>query len=100
MIHFPQLVSGATVQYPYRRRTSWRTLVNDLPGGDRIVARSEDGRTITWEVRLTDLNPLEAGQIVDLFEQAEGRLKPFRFMDPGSNLLAWTDDFSKPCWIV
>jgi hypothetical protein len=99
MLVFPQLMSGAVAQLPSRRDDTYRTNVNTLADGSVVRSSDDAARGKTWELELRDLSDSEAGALLTLFDSAEGRLTPFTFLDPADNLLAWSEDFDRSCWL-
>ena len=98
MLAFPQLSSGAVAQLPLRRETRYRTLVNRMPDGSEIRVADVDYLAREWELALEHLSDAEWEAIHDLFAAAEGRLKTFLFLEPGENLLAWSEKFTEDVW--
>ena len=100
MDYFPQLLSACAAQYPLRRKHSVRC----------VIARTEDGRRekyldaarkhTIWELQYSGLTGEELESILSLFHGVEGQLKPFTFIDPAGNLLAWSEGLSQPAWSV
>jgi len=87
-------------QFPVRRRSTTRTLCNQLLGGDTIRMADDGARTISWQLRYKNLTNDEWSSIEQLFENCEGRLSTFTFVDPTDNLLMWSEDWSRPAWSV
>jgi hypothetical protein len=98
MAFFPQLESGSLVQYPYVKRIEARSVVNDLPDGTRI--RLFDGGAVCayWDLSFSGLTAGERVALEMFFESMEGRLQEFTWLDPMSNLLAWSEDLEAACW--
>jgi hypothetical protein len=99
MLVFPQLSSGAAAQFPLRRETGYRTLVNVLPDGSEIRVADLDYFERQWELPLELLTDAEWQAIEDLFAATEGRLQSFLFLEPGENLLAWSEKFTEDIWV-
>jgi hypothetical protein len=99
MLVFPQLSSGAVAQLPLRRETRYRTLVNRLPGGFEIRFSDLDYFERHWQLPLEHVSDTEFQAIRDLFAATEGRLKSFVFLEPGENLLAWSEKFTESVWM-
>jgi hypothetical protein len=98
MSYFPQLDSGASVQYPFVKRRYFRTVVNTLAGG-RTVKFLDPGATVAaWDLDLVSLTNLERGRLEDFFHAVEGRLGSFTLLDPTENLLLWSDDLTASVW--
>ncbi len=98
MIYFPQLMSGATGQFPMQRQHVARTVVNQsLQGYETKLA--DAGASITdWHLSFEEMSDQELAALEALFQAAEGRLTPFTFLDPADNLLAWSEEQSQPVW--
>ena len=45
-----------------------------------------------------ELSDQEWQDIEDLFTEVEGRLQSFLFLEPGANLLSWSEQLSNPAW--
>lgn len=98
MLAFPQLSSGAVSQLPLRREQAYRTLVNQALDGSEIRALDTDYLERQWELPLTALTEAEWQAIQALFAAVEGRLQTFLFLEPGANLLAWSETFTEAAW--
>lgn len=98
MLSFPQLSSGAISQFPFRSQTSFRTLMNRAADGSEILAADVDFHRKTWELQIENLTDQELQNIQDLHDQVEGRLWTFLFLEPGANLLSWSELLSDPDW--
>lgn len=98
MLVFPQLASGAISQLPLRRETGYRTLVHRALDGSEIRVLDLDFFERYWELPLEFLGDAEWQAIHDLFAATEGRLRSFLFLEPGENLLAWSEGFGEPLW--
>jgi hypothetical protein len=98
MIVFPQLSSGAMAQFPFRRRTGFRTLVNESADGSEIRASDVEFAERAWALPANELSDAEWQDIEDLFVQSEGRLQSFLFLEPAANLLSWTEQLGDSVW--
>lgn len=98
MKFYPQLNSGATVQFPFRTSYRRRTIVNELPDGGQIRFEDAGAQSALWRIEYRDLNTAEWEAIRDLHEEMAGRLGTFTFFDPNRNLLAWSEEFERPVW--
>lgn len=98
MTAFPQLSSGAIGQFPFRRKVSFRTLVNESADGSRIVASDPDFQERQWVVNLGGLTDTEWLALETLFGEVEGQLKSFLFLEPGANLLSWSELLNDSVW--
>ena len=98
MTVFPQLSSGAVAQFPFRKELRFRTLVNQAADGSEIRFTDVDYRARAWELAVHQLSDQEWQSIEDLHNQVEGRLQTFLFLEPGANLLAWSEQFGDAVW--
>jgi len=96
---FPQLMTSATVQYPFRTVTHARSITNRT-GDERLVQATDPDHTVLrWELQFIGLERTECENLERLFEACEGSLRNFTFLDPSSNLLASSDDLLSPIWV-
>jgi hypothetical protein len=98
MLYYPQLATGAIVQYPLRRSTVTRTVINTLPDGSTIRLADPDARVDRWELRYSGLTDDERTALEQFFRAAEGPLRNFVFLDPDGNLLRWSEDLTNNVW--
>ena len=98
MTVFPQLSSGAAAQFPFRRYAAFRTLLNQAGDQWEIVFSDIDFEQREWELPFEQLSDAEWQGIQSLFEQVEGRLETFLFIEPGANLLSWSELLSDSAW--
>lgn len=98
MLYFPQLSSGAVAQYPLIKRRVHRTVLNRLADGRRIKLADTAAQRIEWEIAYHALRDAERRQLEEFFAEAEGRLREFTFLDPASNLLAFSEDLTAGAW--
>ena len=99
MIYFPQLSSGAISQFPLRRESGYRTLVNRSFDGREIRLQDLDYFERQWELPLELLTDGEWQAIQDLFATTQGRYKSFLFLEPGESLLAWSENYAEAVWV-
>ena len=100
MLIFPQLSTGASVQYPITRQFSQRSIRSTMDDGTVLVAPDRGANYFRWKVAFQDLSDLEAKALGDFFTLTQGSLLPFLFLDPTANLLAWSEDFSRASWDI
>jgi hypothetical protein len=100
MLVFPQLSSGANVQYPLVRSDAARTVINTLPDGTTIKFEDVSAGRIHWILPLSSLDGAERLALEQLFLATEGELNSFTLLDPASNLLAWSEDFAQSVWVA
>lgn len=96
---FPELGSGAAAQFPWRRTIGYRTVRNRFVAGEEIDFGDVALEARRWELPLTELENEEWQAIQDLFEETGGRRLPFTFVEPGSNLLAWSESLDEDVWV-
>jgi hypothetical protein len=99
MSYFPQLTTGATVQYPFELTQHFRTVMNLTEDGG-VIRFSDLGRQIVeWRCQYDDLSAAEWDALKSLHTEVEGRLETFTFFDPSDNLLVWSEEFDRAAWI-
>jgi hypothetical protein len=98
MTYFPQLVTGATVQFPGTRLTVRRTVVNEAADGHTVKLDDPAANAVEWRLALSGLTDAEWEALEWLFEAVEGRLGSFTFLDPFDNLLSWSEELSAAVW--
>ena len=97
---FPQLSTGAMSQFPLHRRQVFRTVINNLADGREVRRLDPFGSTLTLAFYFDGLSDSEMQKIEAFFEEKEGRRLTFSLLDPGLNLLRWSEDFSRNSWIA
>ena len=97
-LYFPQLATGTMCQFPSRKDTLERTVLNRAPGNSVVKMADPEAGSTRWELAYEGLTDDEISSLEDLFVACEGRLRTFMFVDPFGNLLRWTEDLSKPVW--
>lgn len=100
MPFLPQLSTGAMSQYPLRRKQVFRTAVNRMMDGRRIKAFDPGASRFEFELPFEGLSDAEADALEAFFVEQEGRRNSFGFLDPASNLLRWSEDFSNAVWTL
>lgn len=98
MLIFPQLGSGALSQFPVQKRRRLRTVLNDAGDGRSIKLADPAGEFTEWSLAYAHLTDDEVSALQQLYTTAEGTLKGFTFVDPTSNLLAWSGQLSNSVW--
>jgi hypothetical protein len=98
MSWFPQIGTGSLSQFPLRRSRKWRSISNQMEGGERIALPDFTAGELEWQLSLQELSDDEAGVLGDFFVAAQGKSGSFLFIDPMANLLGWSEDFSQPDW--
>ena len=95
---FPQLISGASVQYPINRRRTRRTIRSRSAAGYTYTHDDPGAGEVRWDVPLLALSDDELAAIATLFTECSGRLRTFTFLDPAANLLSWSETFTHSGW--
>ena len=98
MIYYPQLITGSVAQFPIIRRTVTRTVTNNLISGDTIRMADPGAGLVQWQLQYAALTDNEWSSIEQCFDQVQGRLNTFTFLDPTDNLLMWSEDWTQPVW--
>ena len=98
MLVYPQLESGAVSQFPVRKRRRLRTVTNRASDGTSVKLADPTGAVTEWSLPYTALTDGEAAALQQFFADAEGTLKEFTFLDPTTNLLAWSDRLDHAAW--
>lgn len=98
MRYFPQLETGAMGQYPLRRVRRMRTVSNEMPDGRAVKLSDAAAATTEWSLEWAGLTDGEMEALARFFEDVEGRLHTFTFLDPGANLLCWSEDLERSAW--
>jgi hypothetical protein len=97
---FPQLTSGALVQYPFRKTRAVRNITNLLPDGTLVLMPDQGMGRIVWELEYAGLSEEEVANLEDLFRRCKGPLLPFTYIDPSDNMLLWSSDPRVQPWQV
>jgi hypothetical protein len=95
---FPQIGSGSLVQLPLHRRRKWRAITNVMEEGGSISLADPASGEIEWRLSYRDLSEAEVSSLKELFMACRGRFEAFGFADPVANLLAWSEDLTRPNW--
>ncbi len=98
MLYFPQLVTGAMAQYPLVKRRVFRSVSNVLADGKILTMADVSAGRVVWELTYRGLAEAERAALEMFFQQAQGRLKTFTFLDPVANLLQWSERLREPVW--
>ncbi len=98
MLYFPQLLTGATGQYPMVRKEYHRTIVDTMPDGTTIRSSDIGADWVGWSLSFDHLTWQEWTAIEALYTAAQGQVNPFTFLDPTDNLLAWSGDLTNTVW--
>src|SRR2546425_7620820 len=98
MPFFPQLSSGAISQWPIQKRMVTRTIVNEAADGSRWKYADASAGAVRWALKFPAITDDEKNALTRFFQQAEGRLGSFGFLDPTENLLRWSEKLDEAVW--
>ena len=97
---FPQISSGALVQYPVRKTRHIRSILNSLADGSVIAAPDPYSGRLRWELFYQDLSPADRDLLINHFANCSGPFLPFTFIDPTDNMLNNSSNFQTASWLV
>jgi hypothetical protein len=92
-LFYPQLT-----QFPVVKRRKMRTIVNRSADGRVIALADAAGETTEWQLQYSELSDSELATLETFFASAEGTLNGFTFLDPESNLLAYSGTLDNAAW--
>jgi hypothetical protein len=98
MTYFPQLMTGSMSQFPVRRRSSRRTVLTEAVDGSNMKLADEAASDVAWRLDSKGLSRDEWRALEELYTSVQGQLRTFLFLDPTSNLLAWSSALSHTTW--
>ena len=98
MLVYPQLATGALSQFPVRKQSTFRTVVNTAADGRQTKYADPAGEVREWQLAYAGLSDDEIGALEQFFTAAEGTLNGFTFLDPTANLLAWSEHLDEAVW--
>jgi hypothetical protein len=98
MLVYPQLSIGVSAQYPITRQLSQRTIQSAMEDGTTITLSDSSAAYLRWRIAYQGLSDQEVNSLAAFFASTQGNLLPFVFLDPASNLLGWSEDFSRDVW--
>jgi hypothetical protein len=84
---FPQLSSGAVVQYPLQKSKVVRNITNYLPDGTVILQPDPGASRTVWQMSYEALSSSDVETLAECFSSCQGRLSAFTFIDPSDNML-------------
>jgi hypothetical protein len=98
MAVYPQLGTGALSQFPIVKRRRVRTVVNTTADGHSVKLADTAGASIEWRLQYSALSDDELAALQQFFTSMEGALNAFTFLDPSTNLLAWSEELNNAAW--
>ncbi len=96
---FPQLSTGAMAQFPFEPEIAFRTVVNSPANDSEVTYSDPDFEERAWLLRPRELSDAEWQQIETLFDDGGGLYDTFLFLEPGANLLAWSESSGQTAWV-
>ncbi|HLK66866.1 MAG TPA: hypothetical protein VKU19_25710 [Bryobacteraceae bacterium] len=85
-------------QFPVQKRRRLRTVLNTAADGSCVKLADPNGEYTEWTLTYSQLSDAENSALEQFFAAAEGTLNGFTFLDPTSNLLAWSDQLNNAVW--
>ena len=82
MSDFPQLKTGAVVQYPAERERHYATRALRFVDGNEQRYREYPNMLRRWQIRLDLLDESEAARLENFFRTSQGAAGTFTFTDP------------------
>ena len=98
MTVYPQLTTGAIAQYPLSKLQTMRTVTNLVPDGSSVKFFDPGAGTTEWQLSYQALTDAERDTLEKFFQDMEGSLLTFTFLDPAGNLLSHSEDLNDPNW--
>ena len=95
---YPQLTSGALVQYPLRKTKTVRTIKNILPDGSMVLLPDSSTNRTIWQVEYSHLSFADVQALQSHFTACKGPLNAFTFIDPTGNMLVSSADLTTAAW--
>ncbi len=97
-LFFPQLTSGTLAQYPLTKARFERTVKNALPDGTLILYPDVAASRYVWQLQYSALSHDDLTALFSFFEECQGRLHGFTFIDPTENMLTNSMDLTLSPW--
>jgi hypothetical protein len=95
---FPLVAGTVSAQLPIQRTWKPAQAVLMTPGGDWHLRTLPTGEHAEWRLKFTGLTTAEAQTLQQFHRDVRGAFHSFRFCDPLSNLLAWSEDPTQAPW--
>lgn len=96
--YFPHLDGGLSAQYPVRRVTRYRTVVNTEDLTTSLRAADPNERRLAWWLRYQGLTDGEAASLGNFFRAVKGPIESFVYLDPEANLLVHSEALEEAAW--
>ncbi|HXJ40614.1 MAG TPA: hypothetical protein VNH18_15145 [Bryobacteraceae bacterium] len=96
--YFPQ-VSGALTSLPYAAQFRYDNYSVDIPESGKHYSYANFATPLgKFGVNWPSISDAEAATLEAFFKDRKGRFKEFVFLDPGGNLVPYSEDFSDASW--
>ncbi len=95
----PQLNSMSPVQCNLRRRVAGYRAANYLAGGAVITGANNRPLKRTWDLEYKGLVAAEMSSLGNFCSSSEAAVDGFEFLDPFSNLLAYSESLTADLWV-
>lgn len=97
--YFPQINSGGTITaLPYTSGYDYRSTISAVATGSQYAWKWRTTPLGKYALNLASITDTELQVVQDFFYSMEGRKGEFSFMDPGGNLVPFSDDYSNASW--
>ncbi len=97
-LFYPQLTSGALVQYPLSKTRITRTIKNVLPDGNMILLADSGARRTLWQLQYSNVSLADIRLLQSHFTACQGPLSAFTFINPTGNMLVSSADPTNTIW--
>lgn len=106
-IYYPQINANLILtQLPYRWNYAWGTTYQDVESGMRWayplrgagLSGYPTGPLAKFGINYSQISDAEVNTLDAFFNQQQGSYAAFRFLDPGGNLLQYSETFSNAYW--
>lgn len=98
MLVYPQILTGGLAQYPLAKTRRVRNAGVRTMGGAWLTRHDAGAGEVEWVLNYEGLRQAEAMRLQEFFDEAEGQLRRFTFVDPMANLLLWSGDLTQAVW--
>ncbi len=97
-LFFPQLASGALVQYPIKKMRLFRSIKNVLADGTMILLPDSGVNRVLWQLAYQDLSIADTQALQNHYQVCCGPFHAFTFIDPTDNMFASSSDLTNTAW--
>ncbi len=97
--YFPQINSaGIMTSLPYVLQYDYKTILNEMATGKQYSYKWRSTPLGKFAIQLNPITDTELTVVQNYFYGMEGRKGEFTFMDPGGNLVNYSDNYSHASW--